>query len=59
MILTAGDITGICIAIAGACFVMVVALYANIRLLDKNRYYQRRIDTMRAICNEQHVKKPF
>jgi len=58
MTLSYGDMVAITIAL-GACIVMLIVLtYANIQLLNENRFLKARLRAWRKSC-QNHAEVPF
>lgn len=47
MYLTQGDIIAIFIALSASLLLMIVMLYANVKLLNENRFLRRRLSVWR------------
>lgn len=58
MYLTQGDIIAIFIALSASLLLMIVMLYANVKLLSENRFLRRRLSVWRERARD-YVKVPF
>ena len=58
MYLTQGDIIAITIALGFSLILILIMLYANVQLLNENRFLKQRLRAWRKSC-EKHVEVPF
>ena len=58
MYLTQGDIIAITIALGFSLLLILIMLYANVQLLNENRFLKQRLRAWRKSC-EKHVEVPF
>jgi hypothetical protein len=58
MYLTQGDIIAITIALGFSLVLILIMLYANVQLLNENRFLKQRLRAWRKSC-EKHVEVPF
>ena len=58
MTLSYGEIVAITIALGASIILMFILTFANIQLLQENRYLRRRLRAWRKSC-ENHVEVPF
>ena len=58
MYLTQGDIIAITIALGFSLVLIVIMLYANVQLLNENRFLKQRLRAWRKSC-ENHAEVPF
>lgn len=58
MYLTQGDIIAITIALGTSLTLILIMLYANIQLLNENRFLKQRLRAWRKSC-ENHTEVPF
>ena len=58
MYLTQGDIIAITIALGFSLILILIMLYANVQLLNENRFLKQRLRAWRKSC-ENHAEVPF
>lgn len=58
MYITTGTIMGITIALGASLFLLIVLTYANIKLVEQNRFLKQRLQAWRQACRS-HVEVPF
>jgi len=58
MNLTYGDMIAIVIALGASLVLMLIMLYANVQLLNENRFLKRRLQAYRK-ARQNHVEVPF
>ena len=58
MYLTQGDIIAITIALGFSLVLILIMLYANVQLLNENRFLKQRLRAWRKSC-ENHAEVPF
>ena len=58
MYLSQGDIIAITIALGFSLVLILIMLYANVQLLNENRFLKQRLRAWRKSC-EKHVEVPF
>lgn len=58
MYLTQSNIIAIFIALSASLLLMIVMLYANVKLLNENRFLRRRLSVWRERARD-YVKVPF
>jgi len=56
--LTQGDMIAIVIALGASLVLQLIMLYANVQLLNENRFLKRRLQAYRKAC-QNHVEVPF
>ena len=58
MTLSYGDLVAISIALGFSLVLILIMLYANVQLLNENRFLKQRLRAWRKSC-EKHVEVPF
>lgn len=58
MYLTQGDVIAITIALGFSLVLILIMLYANVQLLNENRFLKQRLRAWRKSC-ENHAEVPF
>jgi hypothetical protein len=58
MYLDTGTIVGITIALGAGLIMMFILAFANVQLLQENRFLKQRLRAWRKSC-ENHVEVPF
>ena len=58
MTLSYGEIVAITIALGFSLVLILIMLYANVQLLNENRFLKQRLRAWRKSC-EKHVEVPF
>jgi hypothetical protein len=58
MYLDTGTIVGITIALGAGLIMMFILTFANVQLLQENRFLKQRLRAWRKSC-ENHVEVPF
>jgi len=58
MILSYGDVIVITIALGASLLLMFIMMYANIQLLNENRFLKSRLKAWRNSC-KNHTEVPF
>jgi hypothetical protein len=58
MYLDTGTIIGITIALGAGLIMMFILAFANVQLLQENRFLKQRLRAWRKSC-ENHVEVPF
>jgi hypothetical protein len=59
MYLTTGDIIAITIALVTSIALIFITIFANIHLLNENRFLKSRLHAWRKACQHNHVEVPF
>ena len=58
MYMDTGTIIGITIALGASLIMMFILAFANVQLLNENRFLKQRLRAWRKSC-EKHVEVPF
>jgi hypothetical protein len=58
MTLSYGDLVAITIALGASIIMMFILAFANVQLLNENRFLKQRLRAWRKSC-EKHVEVPF
>jgi hypothetical protein len=58
MYLDTATLVGITIALGVSLVMLFILTYANVKLIEENRYLRRRLRAWRKSC-ENHVEVPF
>jgi hypothetical protein len=58
MTLSYGDLVAITIALGASIIMMFILAFANVQLLQENRFLKQRLRAWRKSC-EKHVEVPF
>ena len=58
MYLTTGDMIAITIALGVSMLLLFILAFANVHLLNENRFLKQRLRAWRKSC-EKHVEVPF
>jgi hypothetical protein len=58
MYLTTGDMIAITIALGASMLLLFIVTFANIHLLNENRFLRQRLRAWRKSC-QNHVEVPF
>jgi hypothetical protein len=59
MYLTSGDMVAIVIALVTSMALLFIVTFANIHLLNENRFLKSRLRAWRRTCQHNHVEVPF
>jgi len=59
MYLTSGDMIAITIALVTSMALLFIVTFANIHLLNENRFLKSRLRAWRQSCQHNHVEVPF
>jgi hypothetical protein len=59
MYFTTGDIIAIVIALVTSIALIFITIFANIHLLNENRFLRGRLRAWRESCQHNHVEVPF
>jgi hypothetical protein len=59
MYLTTGDIIAITIALVTSIALIFITIFANIHLLNENRFLKERLRAWRKSCQHNHTEVPF
>jgi hypothetical protein len=59
MYLTSGDMIAIVIALVTSMALLFIVTFANIHLLNENRFLKGRLRAWRRTCQHNHVEVPF
>ena len=59
MYLTTGDIVAITIALVTSIALIFITIFANIHLLNENRFLKERLRAWRKSCQHNHAEVPF
>lgn len=59
MYLTTGDIIAITIALGVSMLLLFILAFANVHLLNENRFLRQRLRAWRQACQHNHVEVPF
>jgi protein-S-isoprenylcysteine O-methyltransferase Ste14 len=59
MYLTTGDIIAVCIALVLSMALLFIVTFANIHLLNENRFLRERLRAWRKSCQHNHTEVPF
>jgi hypothetical protein len=58
MYLTTGDMIAITIALGASMLLLFIVTFANVHLLNENRFLKQRLRAWRKSC-QNHVEVPF
>jgi hypothetical protein len=59
MYLSSGDMIAIVIALVTSMALLFIVTFANIHLLNENRFLKGRLRAWRQTCQHNHVEVPF
>jgi hypothetical protein len=59
MYLTTSDIVAITIALVTSIALIFITIFANIHLLNENRFLKERLRAWRKSCQHNHTEVPF
>ncbi len=57
--ISTGDMFAIVIALVTSMALLVITTFANIHLLNENRFLKGRLRAWRQACQHSHVEVPF
>lgn len=59
MYLTTGDMIAVTIALVTSMVLLFIVTFANIHLLNENRFLRQRLRAWRQSCQHNHTEVPF